>query len=569
MPALYGNFGRGHRGALAAGLVALVAGVLAWPSHAGAYIGDSFLTIPGVEGDWRGADHHGAIRVVANEWPGRIQPINSGATDPLAGDKLYFGGPYGARPGNPGRLTIALRKDNPVLPRLMEMCSARALVPEMTYAESSDRARPVLELGPRPAEFPEFWEYRLREVTITDCPVAEGAPEQALVVSFQDTDWLNYDPARPLANRIVVTARDLPRVRPAEPTARSGVQAYLITWIAPAALSSRDQCPVMNGPPSEAEILRYTSPEEAQRIRQRNGDRGFTFGGQTERRGPHGLSVTNLPGIVPDPGFHEPETSIADGLDLDGNDGTGAPPPGIRQHRNYTSPDGRAGIDNQLFAVFGCVPGFQGKNGYRNQTSNARRADGNVVTLVEVSGIDDPQNDRRVEVAIIYSMDRPVRDNGGRVFIPNYTYRTSDNLNFALYNMRVRGRIVNGVVETDEVPLFEANLGQDPLLRIFNARMRFAPMPDGSVRGLIGGYLDWRRISNVNRSGYSEGLFGFQAPGLYQSLQRNADGLYDPVTGQYNGISVAYEIDTVPAFIAPAPAARITTQNAAGAANAR
>ncbi len=84
------------------------------------------------------------------------------------------------------------------------------------------------------------------------------------------------------------------------------------------------------------------------------------------------------------------------------------------------------------------------------------------------------------------------------------------------------------------------------------------------MKGWLGGYLEWKRIGFG--SGYSEGLFDYQTPGVYYSLKRNADGLQDPVSGEFNGISVAYEIDTVPAFItAGAPKSSRETQNVASA----
>jgi hypothetical protein len=82
------------------------------------------------------------------------------------------------------------------------------------------------------------------------------------------------------------------------------------------------------------------------------------------------------------------------------------------------------------------------------------------------------------------------------------------------------------------------------------------------MKGYIGGYLDWRAAADGNGSGYSEGLFGYQAPALYYALKRNADGMKDPVTGEYNGISVAYEVDTVPAFLTPRAPAMAATASA-------
>jgi len=45
------------------------------------------------------------------------------------------------------------------------------------------------------------------------------------------------------------------------------------------------------------------------------------------------------------------------------------------------------------------------------------------------------------------------------------------------------------------------------------------------------------------------------APGIYHSLKRHADGNPDPETGEFTSISAAYRIDAVPAFVVPAEAA--------------
>jgi hypothetical protein len=432
----------------------------------------------------------------------------------------------------------------------MGLCHAKTSLPELTYAESSDRARPVLEIGERPAGFPAYWEYRFKDVQIVDCPIVEGAAQQALVIAFKNIEWLNADPTHPMANRIEVRPEDLPRVSPIAPTDRKQVKDYLITWIAPATDAPDEACPKFNTKPTDADVFRYMTPDEIAKLRAKNGEKGISYGTQSEYRGPDRLSVSNFPGIVPDPGHIEPDTATAFGIDLDGDDGRGAPPRGIRKHGNFVSPDGRTGIDNQLLRVWGCVTGYRGKRGYNSQTPNARRADGNITTLIEVSDIDDPVNDDTVYVAIIHSMDKPMRDNSGKIFISNYTFRPTDDPNFALFNVRVKARMKDGVVTSDVLPRYVYNPGQGATTELLQARIRLEPQKDGSVRGFLAGYQDWHKAALF--SGYSEGLFNFKAPGVYYSLKRNADGLKNPVTGEYDGISTVFEIDTVPAFLTPA-----------------
>lgn len=515
------------------------------------YIGDGFITSPDLPGHWQGAEHKGWIRVEANDWPGRLRKIRSGSDG-----ELTFNGPLGARPGGPGKFVVTLGINNPDLPAMRGLCASQKVIPELTFAESFDRSRPALDLGPRPAVVPEYWLYKLKNAVLADCPYADGAAEQAFVFTFKDNEWLNWNPATP-GGKIPLTAKDIPDVRPIDPArSKAGIRDYLITWIGLATDSREDQCPKMNVKPGEDEFFKFKTAEEIAAVRARNGEKGVTAGSvDSENRGPHGLTAVGLPGIVPDPVLIAPVSDVADGIDLDGNDGSASPPSGIRAHRNFTAPDGRTGIDNQMYNVMGCVPGFRGKKGYRNQTSNARRADGNFTTIVEVSGIDDSQNDPSVEVAMLYSMDKPIRDNSGKTFIANYTFRPSADPQFTLYNRRVSGRIVDGVIETDKIAHLPVNLGQDPLLELQGARMRFVPQPDGSVKGLIAGYEDWKKLAMNRASGYSEGLFGYSMPGLWYALRRNADGMFNPLSGEFEGISTVYEIDTVPAFMTPAPPA--------------
>jgi hypothetical protein len=47
---------------------------------------------------------------------------------------------------------------------------------------------------------------------------------------------------------------------------------------------------------------------------------------------------------------------------------------------------------------------------------------------------------------------------------------------------------------------------------------------------------------------------------MYNAFKRAADGLKDPVTGECNGVSSAYDIEGIPAFIPPAQQKAFLTQ---------
>jgi hypothetical protein len=167
----------------------------------------------------------------------------------------------------------------------MQLCASKAEVPEIGYAESSVRARPVLENGPKPANLPDYWEYKLKGVKVVDCPVLAGAEQQAVVITFKDIEWVNHDPDAPMGTRIIIPDEKIYSILPAEPKPGKKIKSYLITWIAPATDPGDAACPKLNSKPSEADIFRYMSPEDAAKLRAKSAGKGITQGADSEHRG--------------------------------------------------------------------------------------------------------------------------------------------------------------------------------------------------------------------------------------------------------------------------------------------
>jgi hypothetical protein len=277
-------------------------------------------------------------------------------------------------------------------------------------------------------------------------------------------------------------------------------------------------------------------------------------------RGPDEMDVALLPGIVADPGHVAARADIVQGFDLDGDSGAGAPPKGTRKHTNFVSPDGRRGIDNQLFTVEGCVEGLRRK-GFLPMIFNEGRAGGRPTALVEISGIDDQRNDREVWVTVLYSMD-DLRRSPAKVVLPDFTYRVSDNLEYAQDFVRFPGRIVDGVIITDPVEKLHVHEVTGIETTFVRPRLRLEITPEGKLKGVVGGYLDWRKrlVFQIYRAADYENTVGFQIPGIYNAMKRAADGLQDPQTGEFTGISAAFEIEGVPAFTPPAQPSTLLTQ---------
>jgi hypothetical protein len=518
---------------------------------ASAYVGPSFVQIPGTDGGWQGEQYKNWYKVDGNYWPAPLG-ILGGGNRSIRGMQRgnIFSGPAGPRQGA-GTLVLVIDKDNPILPQFMDKCVHKTPIAELNYAEASERSRTTFEIGARPAAIPEFFEYRLKDVQFSDCPLVPDAPQQAFVVSFQDITRLNYDAKEDFVEAKLETSTMVPS--PPGPRTKS----FVLTWFALAHDISSDQCPVMNSKPTEVDYYALVPKEAADQERAQLASKGGVNyeNGQMGLRGPHKLNVTMAPGIVRDPGNAEPQTTVARGLDLDGDDGTGAPPAGICKHKNYLAPDGRKGIDNQLYTAEGCIQSYQGHKGFIMQFSNNQMRDGLLSMLVQITGIDNAQNDDSVEVKLMYSLDPMVKNAAGSQALPDYTYRLTDDPRYTHYFTRLHGRIVNGVLTTDPVKELHMNLGtygSPTNLKMFNAGIRLEFAADGTMKGVLGGYQDWRAIVSRVSSSAAEQVHNFQVPGMYNALKRNADGLKDPLSGQCNGISSAYDIEGIPAFIEPA-----------------
>jgi type VI protein secretion system component Hcp len=514
---------------------------------ASAHVGDAFMSIPGVAGTWKVRPYSNWLKIEAHYWKSdEGGTFDFGRRASFRRQRMFFLGPGAPRSG-PDRLIISVDKRSPALPRLMAQCAAGKVIPEMTFAESADHRRGLNEIGERPANIPAFFEYRLKDVRLSDCTVVAGAAEQAFVVSFGDIQWLNY--ASKEEGQPFTLAPAKLTVSPTSGTTRT----FVLSWFGSANDVSDDQCPQMNKKPTEEDFYRLMSREQAQKVRAEMASKGGVAyeNGDMSRRGPNRINACLLPGILPDPGHATPQTSSARGFDLDGDTGGDRPPAGVCKHKNYVSQDGLKGIDNQMYTVQGCMPGYQGRKGFLEQYRNEQMRNGALSILVQIKGIDDDRNDNSVEVLILFSKDPMAKSADGSQILHDYTYRLTDDTEYSHYTTRLTGRIVNGVVVTDPVKTFQLVVANMPELTLHQARMRLQIMPDGRLKGLLGGYQEWRKFMATNANSNSENLYGFQCPGLYNALKRNADGLKDPVTGECAGISAAYDFEGSRAFVSP------------------
>jgi predicted SnoaL-like aldol condensation-catalyzing enzyme len=270
-------------------------------------------------------------------------------------------------------------------------------------------------------------------------------------------------------------------------------------------------------------------------------------GGSFEQTGPNGESPQNNPLLFNDP-LPVPElvTKTGYGLNLDGTR-DGRATARTCGHEKFDSADGSQKVDNQLSRVFGCV------QGYRTGGQTAEYYNQEIVTypinrhLIEITGVDDEQNDPAVVVNIYKGYDRLVRS-GENKFVPYLSQRIDPR--YPQYTMRTTGRIENGVLITDPIP--QALLPHSSQRKIADRDMRDMTLrlkltADGA-EGMLAGYDNWRHLWNAHAKRVTAELNKQSSPTIYRRFMRYADG-YPDASGQCGYISSAYRVTAVRATI--------------------
>ena len=269
--------------------------------------------------------------------------------------------------------------------------------------------------------------------------------------------------------------------------------------------------------------------------------------------GPGGENVCQNPKSFGDDPRHPPhrgiQSTVAYGLNLDGT-ADGRATPLTCAHPKFEGLNGEPAVDNQLYRAVGC---YKSARGTAESEQQGPRFD---PFLIELRGLDDPQNDDRVEVGIYtIPQDDLILQSAGGEALPYQSFRVTSN---PTWRTETTGRVVNGELLTDTVDrMFLRNVmpnmghfGQVSAHEIRRVRLRLQLEADGGVTGLLGGY---RPLLNVNPNQYccrgTASTANMNCASEYKTFAMMADGDPDPETGQCTTISAAHELIGVPAFV--------------------
>jgi hypothetical protein len=310
----------------------------------------------------------------------------------------------------------------------------------------------------------------------------------------------------------------------ADDTAPAGHSiAYVVTNLSWALQSTPEmaECPqgLNDGVREQFKVL---FPESAGRPRE--------FAETQLRRQVESYHPTTAPDALP---FLEGQGPVAPGLDLDGVEGP----------EDFTSPDGRRGVDNQMHRVLGCIANYRAPDGPIRFFEDEMILRENYNRLIlQLTDVDSLADDPDVGVTIFRGRDKVLVDAGGLKAIPGGTQRIDARWGMR-YVRQLRGRIERGILSTEPVDLLYPwdafYMPTDQFM--WAARFHLALTSEGA-EGLIAGYTDvetWYLHMQRNWSAHYQSYGKSSGPSIYKAMRRLADGMPDADTGANRAISSA------------------------------
>lgn len=353
---------------------------------------------------------------------------------------------------------------------------------------------------------------------------------------------------------------------PAPPA--SGEMGFVVETFGQSFLEDEEACPEGVQPTVRESYLLSLPPAERARLSEKANEPELTKRWQASVLGPDGTNICSQPDMFDRPMVRTVQSKRAIGLDLDEGDtaqGCG--------HQEFVSPQGERGIDNQAYRALGCKlhwrgPDGKGAEGVRGGTRE-QLTSGEWTQVILLRGVDSLENDPEVEVIYGNTPDRVVVDSEGR-YLPGSSFTISDKA--PRHRNVLRGRIVAGVLTTEprDIKLSQTwgqggardIRGNRTKFDLRSGRLKLTFQPDGSVRGLVGGYqpvFDLIQSPAIGGVGAAT-TAGIDCAAELKTLKAMADGIRDPKTGQCTGVSNAYQLTAVPAFVNDVPATRTAAQ---------
>ncbi|MCH2324990.1 MAG: hypothetical protein VX206_08230 [Pseudomonadota bacterium] len=221
---------------------------------------------------------------------------------------------------------------------------------------------------------------------------------------------------------------------------------------------------------------------------------------------------------------------------------------------DFNHPDGTPGIDNEVYRAVGCIIGFRGPDGvefiFQNKAILDRRYNR---MMIELSGVDDLENDDEVTVTWYRGMDRLLTDATGQKAMAGGTQRIDYRWGQSLIR-ESKGKITDSVLTTEPIgdlviPWMNLSV---PSIHIFKDARLHLNLSEDNADGILAGFADvdtwyYQLIRNDSTHHLSNGQIS--GISLYKALRRLADAYPDQETGSNTAISTSLDIKMTQVFI--------------------
>ena len=252
--------------------------------------------------------------------------------------------------------------------------------------------------------------------------------------------------------------------------------------------------------------------------------------------------------------FYDVEGELSWGLNLDDK----------ISPNDFSHPDGKRGIDNEVYRAVGCIIGFRGPLGVEFIFQNKAIIDERYNRMmVELAGVDNLKNDEEVTVTLYRGLDNLLTDATGLKAMAGGSQRVDMRWGTSLIR-QTTGKIVDGTLTTEpisDVVIPWMNLGVKSIHIIRDMRLELELSSSGAT-GLVAGYADvdtWYKQLIRNDSTHHLSNGEISGISLYKALRRLADGHPHPETGENTSISTALDVKMVQVFIVHPETMRAST----------
>jgi hypothetical protein len=243
----------------------------------------------------------------------------------------------------------------------------------------------------------------------------------------------------------------------------------------------------------------------------------------------------------------EDEDDLVEGVDIDGLDSTNEDGDGCFVN-DFVSPDGRKGIDNQFATLIPLIEDFVGSENLDAILEGAI-ANGQLLIVMNVEGVDDPLNDDCVDVSIGAGTGTPFLDAEG-TYVEYQTFGFDRDK--APVSKLPNSRIEDGVLLAGpaDVVLPVRALDAEFNLNLHGARFRLEieeePLGGGfSLSGYGGGGLEVTELQSI----VADLNIGDDVIDAVVPLLQNLADLANNEAKECSQVSAALRFETTPAFV--------------------